>query len=677
MKGKKAIVAALAVAAASCFLGIGAMGVGAEELPVTESYFGFETDASVRKEEPAGLRFIVNYGEEIHALVTDEETALNVYIAPAEYFEKAAGDLDAVAARAVKAEIDKQTIYTKDDALYAANAVLGNVRYENINREFQAVAAIEKAGAETVYSEVSDARSIAYVASAAKAKGETEAVLDTFVQKGIAAASGVAEDEFVDGSYEIELTLDESLVLEENGEAALTLGITPAVDLYAELASDNEEVAVVDENGKVTAVAEGTANITATVYGESVTCKVTGENLKNFGYFDFSEYEVGATEIDGFKAEVGTTVQNSYSVVDDAGEKVLKFEHTTQAQNQWVNMIFDLAVIGDFSGFDYVDMEMKIVAEGNGGSASLGPGYSYPNGITNGQVLNSAANQWETYTWALDTVSGSVTIAEDMKTEGRLLFTMNPWAAQKVTVYLKNIVGYYADIETDGETAIDLTEQFNLSASEFTAVYTPLEGEPVPVTNVTAFLPELKTGVLEVTVKKQGYYEKTFNVSVNEKPAPGTILNLNAYNVGDSYPVSGGTAEVIYDEISGKKALKITNNSETVPSSGSPAVLTFSGDVVKQIANYDKFVIKARIYYEGVSANVNLQVSNVTGRPSWGDYGASNGGDGTAHEWVFDKTVNQWTFTQETNSFTIKFVKWNAAPQITIVTDIYAYNQAE
>ena len=84
MKGKKAIVAALAVAAASCFLGIGAMGVGAEELPVTESYFGFETGASVRKEEPTGLRFIVNYGEEINALVTDEEAALNVYIAPAE-----------------------------------------------------------------------------------------------------------------------------------------------------------------------------------------------------------------------------------------------------------------------------------------------------------------------------------------------------------------------------------------------------------------------------------------------------------------------------------------------------------------------------------------------------------------------------------------------------------------
>ena len=174
-------------------------------------------------------------------------------------------------------------------------------------------------------------------------------------------------------------------------------------------------------------------------------------------------------------------------------------------------------------------------------------------------------------------------------------------------------------------------------------------------------------------MKKQGYYEKTFNVSVNEKPAPGTILNLNAYNVGDSYPVSGGTAEVIYDEISGKKALKITNSGEN----GSGATLTFSGDVVKQIANYDKFVIKARIYYEGVSANVNLQVSNVTGRPSWGDYGAPNGGDGTEYEWVFDKTVNQWTFTQETNSFTIKFVKWNAAPQITIVTDIYAYNQAE
>ena len=81
--------------------------------------------------------------------------------------------------------------------------------------------------------------------------------------------------------------------------------------------------------------------------------------------------------------------------------------------------------------------------------------------------------------------------------------------------------------------------------------------------------------------------------------------------------------------------------------------------------------------YEGATANVNLQVSNVTGRPSWGNFPASDGGDGTAHEWVFDKTVNSWTFTPETNSFTIKFQKWDAAPQITIITDIYAYNEAE
>ena len=684
---KRWLAAAFAAVAVGCLLTGSLVSAGAETPAEQTGTFAFVNGASVRYSDPTGLRFTVQMDEATYAGLVEagaykDGRSMSVYIAPADYFEGAEGDYAAVAERAVEAEIGADKIYQNAEEygseIYLANAVLTNVLYENVNREFQAIAAIESADADPVWSEPSDVRSVAYVASAALTEEETDetqsAVLNGFVQKAIAEANDVAEEEFnEDGSYAVQLSLKETTSLFAGKEETLALSVTPAADLYVKWTSDNPDVATVDKSGKVTAVSEGTANITAEVYGKTTTCAVTVQKFKNFGYIDFSEYEIGDTEIAGFSAALGGVEADSYSVVEEGGEKVLKFEYTTAQNNVWVNMDYASEILGDFSDFDYVDMEMKIVASGSGGGASLGPGYSYPNGITAGQVLNYKPGQWATYTWALDTVlaSGTLTIAEDMKAAGRMLFTMNPWGPQTVTVYVKSITGYYGALEF-GETALDLTEEFRLSAEEFSAVFVSDDGTETPVADVTAFLPE-ETGALTVTVNKNGYKERVFTVAVNEKAAPGTILNLNAYRVGDSYPVSGGTAEVIYDEISGKKALKITNSGANENS----VTLTISGDAVKQIANYDHFVIKARILYEGATANVNLQVSNVTGRPSWGDFPASDGGDGTAHEWVFDKTVNSWTFTPETNSFTITFQKWDAAPQITIITDIYAYNEAE
>lgn len=51
--------------------------------------------------------------------------------------------------------------------------------------------------------------------------------------------------------------------------------------------TDNEGVASVDENGKVTAIGEGVANITASVNGHSATCKVTvSETRRSFYGYD-------------------------------------------------------------------------------------------------------------------------------------------------------------------------------------------------------------------------------------------------------------------------------------------------------------------------------------------------------------------------------------------------------
>lgn len=71
----------------------------------------------------------------------------------------------------------------------------------------------------------------------------------------------------------------DSLTLDVGGTATLTATITPsnATNQNVTWSSDNESVATVDTNGKVTAVAPGTATITVTTVdgGKTATCAVT------------------------------------------------------------------------------------------------------------------------------------------------------------------------------------------------------------------------------------------------------------------------------------------------------------------------------------------------------------------------------------------------------------------
>ena len=74
------------------------------------------------------------------------------------------------------------------------------------------------------------------------------------------------------------VTLDkEKLALEVGGEATLVATVTPdnADDKTVTWTSSDSNIASVDENGKVTAVAAGTATITATAGNQTATCEVT------------------------------------------------------------------------------------------------------------------------------------------------------------------------------------------------------------------------------------------------------------------------------------------------------------------------------------------------------------------------------------------------------------------
>ncbi len=288
-------------------------------------------------------------------------------------------------------------------------------------------------------------------------------------------------------------------------------------------------------------------------------------------------------------------------------------------------------------------------------------------------TYTSTDGEWTLRTWHRNNEYGKENAGEAIwaaLAKGEL--TMLPCSGTdgaEYTFTLAEITGGYYDIEAEEGQSVDLTAKFNLSVDEFTAEFTPESGEAQSVTDLAAFEPTAN-GTLQLTINKDGYAARELSVNVKIlTEAYGTILRLDDYEAGDTYANVTGTsvtATVIDDSVSGGKAIKIVNSG----ANQSTATLTVSGDAVKTIANFDYFVIKARLLFDGVAANVNLQVSNVSNRPSWGDYPAASDGEGTEYEWVFDKVTNQFTFNAETNSFTVKFQKWDAAEQTTIVTAI-------
>ncbi len=135
--------------------------------------------------------------------------------------------------------------------------------------------------------------------------------------------------------------------------------------------------------------------------------------------------------------------------------------------------------------------------------------------------------------------------------------------------------------------------------------------DATPIADVSAFAPQSK-GTILIAVDKEGFKETELAIGVTFTAEPvdyGNILNLNGYDAGDAYTnVSGATATVINDSISGGKAIKVVNSG----AGSSTAIVTISGDEVKTIANFDYLVVKVRLSYKDAeSQSVNIKITNA------------------------------------------------------------------
>lgn len=138
-----------------------------------------------------------------------------------------------------------------------------------------------------------------------------------------------------------EVTLDmDALTLEVDEDSQLTAAVQPgnATNSTIHWSSDNENVATVDETGKVTAVGAGTAVITAEAGGKRDTCTVTVEEPQG-GDIDIKvEVEPGLAEIPEGLQELFETVEEIIealyhrvqAVMTGTGDQIAVYDVTLQ-----------------------------------------------------------------------------------------------------------------------------------------------------------------------------------------------------------------------------------------------------------------------------------------------------------------------------------------------------------
>lgn len=255
----------LSFLAAALLLSVSALALTGVSADQTAGAFSMETGAEVRLDNPSGIRFITKvdqaFIDNLEAENPDKEISFGTEIKPE---GKDVAPLDI-----------PQTVWADEstETVKYFKAVLTDIPETQYLTKLTATAYYAVDGVKT-YAENPQTRSIAYVASAAIAAGNDSAELTAIIDAAVA-----------------EISLGEDFTLNIGEEK--TLAVTGGEDLVVKFSTDNDAVATVDENGVVSAVGTGTANITATLGSRTDSVSVTVENLKKL-FYSFEEEEIGA-----------------------------------------------------------------------------------------------------------------------------------------------------------------------------------------------------------------------------------------------------------------------------------------------------------------------------------------------------------------------------------------------
>lgn len=202
--------------------------------------------------------------------------------------------------------------------------------------------------------------------------------------------------------------------------------------------------------------------------------------------------------------KVGSAYSDTATVVDYNGKKALQVVNSG-AQNSTVRVNIVSDAVLDLKKFDYIRVKVAMKYENASANVNLtlvdskGSQYAWKDvGGGNNKFIEST----------VDVATANMTI-----TSNSLGVTFKKWKAALQTSIITDLYCGYNDITTDSETPLDLTEKLGLAASDFTATFTPENGEEQAVEKVDA-VDISAAGTLKITVKKSGYAATVLTIGV-------------------------------------------------------------------------------------------------------------------------------------------------------------------
>ena len=202
--------------------------------------------------------------------------------------------------------------------------------------------------------------------------------------------------------------------------------------------------------------------------------------------------------------KVGSAYSDTATVVDYNGKKALQIVNSgANSSTVRVNIVNDAVL--DLKKFDYIRVKVAMKYENATANVNLklvdstGKQYAWQNvGGGNNKFIESTVD---------------VKVADMTITANSLGVTFTKWNAALQTSIITDLYCGYNDITTDSETPLDLTAKLGLAASDFTATFTPENGEEQAVENVAA-VNISAAGTLKITVKKSGYAATVLTIGV-------------------------------------------------------------------------------------------------------------------------------------------------------------------
>ena len=268
---------------------------------------------------------------------------------------------------------------------------------------------------------------------------------------------------------------------------------------------DGNESAVADVTNFKSSVA-GTLSVTVNKAGYSAnTFSVNVKVLSEYGKIDFSQ-----NALDAIPSNATTNGTNGIAVVEEDGYKAVK----TTVAGAYSHVYIKDDKVKELANFDFITLRVKIVYSTSGGTVGLKG--------TSGDVYNGASStktdgKWTLMTWRKDHVATNGTLQGQnifnyLKNNGIFDLSIYAWAEKNTTITIAEITGGYDDISTS-DTALNLTAKLGLAASDFTATFTPENGEEQAVADVAA-VNISAAGTLKITVKKSGYAATVLTIGV-------------------------------------------------------------------------------------------------------------------------------------------------------------------